>query len=180
MTRGKNNNPAGSPIMNDSSIIATSAELAALTANMRKNFLADLSRPPVNLHDPEEVKQAIVNYLLDCEQSGKRPGNMGLYRALDMSRQDVNDVLRGKNKSKASLECIDIIKKALAMLSEYREQLGAQGKLNPVTLLFWQKNYDSLTDVQHVELAAKSVMDPQLSPDEIQKQIEKDIPIDME
>ena len=180
MSRGGNHNPNGSPLMSDNAITATTQELAALTANMRENFIADLSRPAIDLHNPEEVKQAILNYLIDCERSGKRPGNMGLYRALDMSRQDMNDVLRGKNKSKASLECIDIIKKALNMLSEYREQLGLQGKLNPVTMIFWQKNYDGLEDQTRVELTAKTAQEPTLSPDEIQKQIEQDIPIDTE
>lgn len=66
------------------------------------------------------------------------------------------------------------------MLSEYREQLGLQGKLNPVTMIFWQKNYDGLEDNTRLEVTARPATDPQLTPDEIQKQIEKDIPIDVE
>ena len=171
---------SGNPYLLENAITATTQELNALTANMRENFIKELSRPPVDLHNTESVKQAIIDYLLDCEASGKRPMNMGLYRALGMSRQDMNNILTGKSKSKASLECIDIIQKALNMLAEYREQLGAQGKLNPVTLIFWQKNYDKLTDVQQVELTAKQAQEASLSPDEIQKQLEKDIPIDIE
>ena len=180
MSRGGNHNPNGSPLMSDNAITATTQELSALTANMRENFIADLQRPPIDLHNPLEVKQAIIDYLLDCEQSGKRPGNMGLYRALDMSRQDMNNILTGKSKTRASLECIDIIKKALNMLSEYREQLGLQGKLNPVSLIFWQKNYDGLRDTQELEVVAKPSHIPDMTPDEIQKQLEKDIPIDIE
>ena len=173
-------NYKNSPVVGDNGVLATADELRALTENMRTNFIRDISRPPIDLHSTEDVKQAICSYLIDCEESGKRPGNMGLYRALDLTKQDVNNILTGKSKSKASPACIDLIKKALSMLSEYREQLGLQGKLNPVTMIFWQKNYDGLEDNTRLEVTARPATDPQLSPDEIQKQIEKDIPIDIE
>lgn len=179
MARGnKPGNPNKSPLIPTGNITATPDELTALTRNMRENFIKDLSRPPVDLHNPEAVKEAIYNYLIDCENAGKRPGNMGMYRALDMTRQDVNNVITGKSKSKVSPECIDILKKALQMLGEYREQLGAQGKINPVTLLFWQKNYDSLSDVQQVHVTAEAGPAANLSPDQIARQIEQDIPIE--
>jgi hypothetical protein len=55
-----------------------------------------------------------------------------------------------------------------------------ENKINPVSYIFMGKNYDHLSDVQQVEVTARPATDPQLSPDEIQKQIEKDIPIDIE
>ena len=159
-------------------MLATSKELSLLTANMRENFIKDLSRPKINLCNPDEVKEAIYSYLLDCEQAGKRPANMGLYRALDLTRQDVNNLLSGKLKNRVSPECLDILKKALSMLSEYREQLAIQGKLNPVTLIFWQKNYDGLADQTQIQISTDSTQTASLTPEEISKQIEKDIPID--
>lgn len=168
----------GKSIMDDSNVLATKDELTALTANMKKNFIADISRPKIDLHDTEQVKGAILNYLTDCEQSGKRPLNLGLYRALDLTRQDVNALFNGRTPNKASPECIDIVKKAVSMLGEYREQLGAQGKLNPVTMIFWQKNYDGLEDNTKVEITAQTGPQASLSPDEIARQIEKDIPLD--
>ena len=83
----------------------------------------------------------------------------------------------GKSKSKLTPDCIDILKKALQLLAEYREQLGAQGKLNPVTLIFWQKNYDALEDSARLELTASND-ERARTPEEIAKQIEQDIPID--
>lgn len=163
----------------DKAIIATSEELTALTSNIKENFIRELSKPQIDLHDPEQVTEAIIGYFTDCELSGKRPGNMGLYRALGMSRQDMNNILTGKSKSKASPTCIDIFKKALHLLSEYREQLGLQGKINPIPLLFWQKNYDGLEDNSKVELVASRGSDPELTPEQVARQIEKDIPIDV-
>lgn len=181
MPRGNTkNNSKNSPVIGDFGVTASPDELTALTLNMRENFLKTVDAPFVDLHDPGQVKRAIIAYMDDCASAGKRPGNMGLYRALGMSRQDVNNVLTGKSKSKASPVCIDIIKKALNMLSEYREQLGLQGKLNPVSLIFWQKNYDGLRDTQELEVVAKPSHIPDMTPDEIQQQLEKDIPIDIE
>ena len=178
MPRGGSKDGNNSPLIGDNGVTASADELTALTRNMRENFIKDLSRPPVDLHDPEATKEAIYNYLLDCEQHGKRPGNMGLYRALDISRQDVHSIITGKSKSRVSPECVDILKKALQMLGEYREQLGAQGKLNPVTMIFWQKNYDGLQDAQQIEVTAQQGPAASMTPEEIARQIEKDIPID--
>jgi len=180
MARGGSKDGNNSPLIGNNGVLAAPDELTMLTANMRENFLADLDRAPVDMHNPDAVKQAIVNYLLDCESSGKRPGNMGLYRALDLTRQDVNNILTGKSKSKASPACIDILKKAVQMLAEYREQLGAQGKLNPVTMIFWQKNYDGLQDQTQIEVTAATGPAASLTPEEVARQIERDIPIEGE
>ena len=178
MPRGGSKNGNNSPLIGENGVKATPAQLSALTHNMLDNFVSDIAAPPVDLHDRESVYNAIVGYFQDCERSGKRPGNMGMYRALGMSRQDVNNVLTGKSKSKLSPDCIDILKKACLILSEYREQLGSMGLLNPVTLIFWQKNHDNLEDATRLEIAADSNQDAHKTPDEIAKQIESDIPID--
>lgn len=181
MPRGNDkNNRTKSPISGDYGLMATPDELSALTANMKENFIRSLNRPPVDLHSVESMTSAIIEYFNDCQASGKRPGNMGLYRALGLTRQDVNNVLTGKSKSKVSPDCIDILKKSINLLGEYREQLGALGKLNPVTLIFWQKNYDGLQDNTVLTVSADRGPAANLSPDEIQKQLEKDIPIDID
>jgi len=168
-----------SPFSDENAITATPAELSALTANAKEIFIKSMDEKPVDLHNQEDVKRAIIGYFEDCERSGKRPGNMGLYRALGMTRQDVHAVLTGKVKNKVSPDCIDTIKKAVQILSEYREQLGSVGKLNPVTLIFWQKNFDGLQDTARLEVAATDDRERK-TPEEIAKQIEKDIPIDAE
>ena len=107
---------------------------------------------------------------------GLRPGNLGLYASLGLSKQDVSDAIRGRNKSKLSSSSIDLLKKAKVALSTYREMLGSTGKINPVTLIFWQKNYDGLEDKQTMEIAPRKDLEPERTPE----QIEKDIPIDVD
>lgn len=179
MARGnKTGNTTNSPIIGDRGVTATTSEINALTRNMIDNFIADTSRPKIDLHNADEMKQAILNYLIDCEKSGKRPANMGLYRALDLTRQDVSNIFGGKSKNKVSPDCLDILKKTLSLLSEYREQLGAQGKLNPVTLIFWQKNFDNFTDSQTIQIASDCNERENMTPEQISRQIEQDIPIE--
>lgn len=136
--------------------------------------------PTPDLHDPQQVRDAIINYFASCQRNNTRPGNLGLYAALGMSRQDFNDVIRGKNKSKVNPACIDMLKKANRSIGAYRENLALNGKINPVTYIFMGKNYDGLTDTQQIEVSAAPTPAASMTPEEVAKQIEQDIPIDAE
>ena len=134
---------------------------------------------PVDLHDVDSVKHAIISYFQTCQKNRLRPGNLGLYAALGMSRQDYNNVVEGKSKSKASLECIDMMKRAVRAIGAYREGLALEGKINPVTYIFMGKNFDGLADVTHIDITANRGQDPNMTPEQVARQIEKDIPIDV-
>ena len=167
----------GNPsVFTDNNISATPEDLRELTRHALEVFE---STPP-DLHNPDEVRQAIQNYFASCDRHGVRPANLGLYATLGLSKQDVSDAIAGKNKSKVSPECIDLLKKAKLTLSTYRESLAMSGKLNPVTAIFWAKNYDGMADVQQIEVTAQPGAQATLSPEEIARQIEQDIPIDGE
>ena len=177
MPRGnKPGNPNKSPFIPAGNIDATPGELAALSRYALNIF----NQTPPDLHDPEEVRQAIQAYFINCEANGIRPANLGLYASLGLSKQDVSDILTGKNKSKVSPECIDLLKKVKRALSSYREGLAMTGKINPVTAIFWAKNYDGMTDAQQIEVIANQGPAASMTPEEIAHQIEKDIPIDAE
>ncbi len=71
-------------------------------------------------------------------------------------------------------------KKSLEIMSSIREQLAASGKLNPVTAIFWQKNFDGLKDQQEVIVEPRKQIEADQTPEEVQKMLEDDIPIDVE
>ena len=96
-----------------------------------------------------------------------------MYASLGLSKQEVSNEIRGVTH-KLDSPTIDLIKKAKVALSTYREMLGSTGKINPVTLIFWQKNYDGLEDKQTMEIAPRKDMEAERTPE----QIEADIPID--
>ena len=130
------------------------------------------------LDNPLQVKQAINNYFESCISRGLKPGNLGLYACLGLDKNDVKNVIEGRAKSvdgrNVSPECAGLIKKACKGLSLYRESLGSTGKLNPATLIFWQKNYDGLEDVQRVDVAPVNTLQADKTPE----QIASEIPVD--
>ena len=165
-------NAKNSPVIGDHGISPISKdENEALILNALDVFH---STPP-DLNDPEAVAQSIDQYFRSCIDRGVRPGNMGLYGVLGLSRQEVSEALTGRTHKLGS-STIDTIKKACTAMSTYRESLGSSGKLNPVTLIFWQKNFDGLKDVQDVVVTPNSSVEPEMTIE----QIEQDIPIDVD
>ena len=71
------------------------------------------------------------------------------YFAMGISKDDVYNWENGLTRSSEHRE---LIKKVKAFCGSYREMLGADGRLNPVTLVWWQKNYDGLVDKSEVVL----------------------------
>lgn len=168
MARGNTKgNRTNSPIIGDGGVNATTEELRALSRYALNIFKQD--KP--DLHNPKEVEQAIINYFINCEENGVRPANLGLYASLGLTKQDVDDVLRGKNKSKVNPACVDLLKRAKIALSSYREGLALSGRLNPATAIFWAKNYDHMSDVTTIEVTSDRQEAPQLTQDEIAKRI---------
>jgi len=141
--------------------------------NIIELCLETFSAPVPDINNPEEVYTAIAEYFRSCIERGLRPGNMGLYARLGKSRQEINNIIHGRTKINPAAN--DMIKKALATLSQMREQYGATGKLNPVTLIFWQKNYDGLTDTQTIEVSARDTSAAEQTPEEIAAALEADV-----
>ena len=175
MGRGNTkDNIKNSPEIGDAGISATPEELRELTRHALELFQAT----PPDLHDPEQVERAIYEYFQSCDRHGVRPANLGLYAALGMTKQDVSATLAGKTPNKVSPAVIDLIKKAKLILSTYRESLAMSNKLSPPVAIFWAKNYDQMTDEQRIEITTSTGPAATLSPEEVAKQIEQDIPID--
>ena len=65
-------------------------------------------------------------------------------------------------------------------MSQIREQLMSDGKINPVTGIFWQKNWDGLKDQQEVVIEPRRQVEADQTPEQVQRMLEQDIPIDME
>lgn len=169
-------NGKNSPVIGGNGVAPISGEENALFCQYALDIF---HAPSVNLNDPGAVADAIDGYFRYCIDRDLRPGNLGLYAALGLSKQDVSDALRGASH-RLSSPTIDLIKKAKQALSTYRELLGSQGKLNPVTLIFWQKNYDGLKDQQDIILTPNTVIDAAMTPEEIAQKVSEDIPIDDE
>ena len=176
ITRKEGGNMAyrNSPVIGDGGLNATPAELSTMT-----RYAIDLiEATPPDLFNLEEVKAAAMDYFNSCERHGIKPGNLGLYARLGLSKQDIHNILTGKSKNKVSPAVLDFIQKLKNALSSYREAAAMNGKINPVTAIFWAKNFDGMEDSTRIEVSADSSQRANLTPEQIARQIEQDIPID--
>lgn len=174
--RGGSKDGNGSPIIGGNGIAPISNDENEVFCQYALDMF---HTPDVDLNDSDAVASAIDGYFQYCIKRGLRPGNLGLYAALGLSKQDVSDALRGASH-KLRPSTIDLLKKAKQALATYRELLGSQGKLNPVTLIFWQKNYDGLKDVQDITITPNTGLDQERTADEIAQKVLEDIPVDVD
>ena len=174
MARGNSNIKNYSPITDNYDVDISE------NANMIQCILDTYNRPEPDLHNPDEVNIAIKAYFENCISKGLKPGNLGLYNALGIDKKQCYDLLHGLTPRKANPRSVELIKKACKSLSEYRELLGSENKLPVPTLIFWQKNFDGLEDVQRMEVTANNAPEADKTAEEIAAQIEQDIPVDAE
>lgn len=107
--------------------------------------LADL--PVVDTSDIPALENRFIEYLAICEKHGRKPGNQACYFALGLDK----DTMEGwANGSRGTSQHQVFGKKIKQFLGMTREELMASNKINPVTGIFWQKNYDGLRDQQEV------------------------------
>jgi len=173
----------GNPDIKKYSPIVDNTEIDVKENAVLVQYALDIfNTPDPDLNNPDDVKRCIDSYFNNCVSKGLRPGNLGLYGSLGLDKKQVNDLINGRisrvNGKDVNVKTVELIKKACKGIRGFRELLGSQGKLNPATLIFWQKNFDGLEDVQRMELAA-DMPKPSQSPDEIAAEIEQDIPVDV-
>lgn len=179
MARGNDStNKTKSPFIPEGNITASPDEISVMTEQARDIFAQSVKNRNIDLHNPEEVTQAVLAYFDSCQARGLRPGNLGMYAALGLSRQDVNNAITGKSKTLLSPASIDVLKKAIRAIGAFREQLGSQGKINPVTMIFWQKNYDGLEDNTRVEVMTQASTPVTITAEEARAALVDSIPDD--
>ena len=154
---------------------ATAAEISGMNA-----YALDLaSINPPDLHDADDIERAAIEYFTICQKHGIRPGNLALYAAWGMTRQDVESVLSQRNKSKVSPAGIDVIKKWKRTLSAIREAYANESKVHPATYIFQAKNFDGLEDQTRIQVSSDNAGPVTISADEARAALE-DMPIDVE
>lgn len=152
---------------------------AEFNSRLIKAALMSVNWPPLDLHDADAVRERIKEYFESCDSLELRPSNLGFYASLGMSKQDVNNVITGKSKSKVSPDCIDLIKNGQRAISSYREQLAMAGKVSPPIAIFWAKNFDGMEDIATVQVQTENNSPVTITADEARAALE-DMPIDVE
>jgi hypothetical protein len=110
---------------------------------------AILPTEPLDYNDVDEMERRFKRYLDLCAEWDMKIGNQAAYAAIGIDKGLVWDWL---NRREANPRRTDFLKKVQKVCAMYREGLMEDGKVNPVTGIFWQKNYDGMKDQQEVVL----------------------------
>lgn len=120
-----------------------------------RNALASWDLPPIDISDPEQVKQRIGEYFRHCADNEHRPQVVGLCNWLGISRQTLNE---WKNGDVRSATHGDIVKKAFAVMEEMWTEYMQYGKISPPTAIFLAKNWYGYKDVADVVVTPNNPM----------------------
>lgn len=134
---------ANSPIMQD-----CKKEMPPGYNSKRITFMRMIiSEEPLDPHDVEEMERRFSRYLDLCTEYDMKVGNLAAYAAIGISKKQALDWERKVNVNPERSRFIQKVRQICGM---YREGLMEDGKVNPVTGIFWQKNYDGLRDQQEM------------------------------
>lgn len=130
--------------------------------------------PPIDISDPEQVKQRISEYLDFCELNDKKPSVVAMANWIGVSRDTLNSWKRGECRSDTHS---DTIKKALLLMEEIWYDLMQNGKINPGSGIFLGKNMFGYKDVADVVVTPNNPMQD-MNADDARKRLVDAIPAD--
>jgi hypothetical protein len=118
---------------------------AAKVAVMVQNMLPDVC--PYRSEFVVACYGKLKRYINICIENDVKIGNQMCYFACGLTKDDVYDWEHGR---KGDFEQSDFVKRLRQICAVSRELYMSEGQINPITGIFWQKNYDGLKDVQDV------------------------------
>lgn len=130
--------------------------------------------PPIDISDPEQVKNRISDYLDFCEQNDKKPSPIAMANWLGVSRDTLNSWKRGECRSDTHS---DTIKKAMLLMEEIWYDMMQNGKINPASGIFLAKNMFQYKDVADVVVTPNNPLQD-MNPDDARKRLIESIPDD--
>ncbi len=106
-----------------------------------------MSQPRVNTNDRKQIEDRIIWYFETCMKNDVRPGVAGLCLALGITRQCWQVWGSG-----AYRDYKDLVERTRSVMESILEQYSLQGKINPVTAIFFFKNHFGYKDQSEMVL----------------------------
>ena len=132
-----------SPVIGDNGLKHLSKqEISAITSHNLHFLKMGMN---VDKNNIAQLENNFIQYIQYCQDNNVKPGNLAAYMAIGIDKTNAYDWENGSRGPEYS----HFIKKVKYFCGAIRESLAADSKINPVLAIFWQKNYDGLTDVQH-------------------------------
>lgn len=136
--------------------------------------LASWDLPPIDISDPEQVKERIGLYFKHCADNDRKPQIVGMCNWLGISRNTLHTWATGEYRSGTHS---DTIKKAVSFIEEMWADYMLNGKINPASGIFLAKNWYGYKDVADVVVTPNNPLQD-MNPDEARKRITDAIPVD--
>lgn len=124
-------------------------------------------RNNANVEDIDSLRSAFYEYVSLCYSNGMKLSNMAAYTAIGITKTTATAWRSGKLRS-GNIEYRQLIDEIDSICATYREQMMAEGQLNPVVGIWQQKQYDGMTDSPAVVQIAENPLGDKRSAAEIQ------------
>lgn len=141
-------------------------------ARFVRHAIASWDLPPIDISDPEQVKERIGMYFDYCVKNDRRPQVVGLCNWLGINRNTLNEWKNGEVRSSTHG---DIIKKAYSIMEEMWTDFMLYNKVNPPVGIFLSKNWFNYKDVADVVVTPNNPMQG-LDAEQARKRLEEAIP----
>jgi hypothetical protein len=125
--------------------------------------------PKIDLNSDKECEDRISLYFDYSMQNGLRPTIEGLALAVGIDRRTVWDWENKVSRSQPGSSRSDIIKKAKDYIAFLMSNEVMNGNINPVTWIFYAKNYFGMKDTQDINIIPTNPNDAQVPIDDIKK-----------
>jgi len=130
-------------------------------------FIMELNQmPKIDKTDLDAMEKRLGEYLELCTRFEMKIGNQACYFALGIDKDDMYNWTHGRSRTP---DFCEFAKKVQKLCGVYRENLMQDGQINPITGIFWQKNYDGLKDQQEVVLTPNNPLGAETTPEELQQ-----------
>ena len=118
--------------------------------------------------DPEYLLDCFHEYLDLCESTGQRVGNLTAYSAIGVNHNTIDLWIRGDARKDDS-RYRDLALYIKSICADYREMLAMENKVHPALSIFWQRNFDGLTNEERVYVEKTDLLGEIKSKKEIQE-----------
>lgn len=109
--------------------------------------LASLDLPAIDVSDPVQVRDRVIQYLEFCEQYDRMPSMVGMANWLGVSKPTLDSWKRGDFREDTHTP---VIQKACSIMEEMAVEYLQKGRVNPAAGIFLLKNLFQYKDVQDV------------------------------
>lgn len=133
--------------------LPTSAQLPEGDNNKFTTFaLAIMKLPKINVRDPEQLQNRVLEYFALCAEHDMKPGVAAVGLAIGLDRRRLWEIRSGSVNVSIPQECKDIINSVYDSLEVLWEGYMTSGKINPVSGIFLAKNNFGYQDKQEYVL----------------------------